>query len=79
MKVKIDITTLCNYDGMCLLSDYLANEYEHAYCYGIKFEKGCKECPLKNKIAVIDIKDDRINEIPEDMLINKKIKGENKK
>lgn len=79
MKVKIDITAICNYDGMCLLSEYLANEYEHAFCYGGKFDKGCKECPLKSKIATIDIKEDRFNDIPEDTFIsNETTEGENK-
>lgn len=54
MKKKFDITEICNYDGLCMLSDKNSDKYGYAWCYGEKF--GCAECPLKDKIITINVK-----------------------
>lgn len=68
MKVKIDITKFCDYDGECLLSKTNVEE-GFVFCdehYGKKF--GTKECPLKNKTAIIEIKDEKLDDLPSEVL-----------
>ena len=58
MEKIIDITEeICNYDGMCMLSDKNSDKYQHGWCYGDKF--GCDECPLKSKYAIIEVKENK--------------------
>ena len=57
MKKIIDLTKICSYDGMCMLSEKNQNKYQHGWCYGERF--GCEECPLKSPYALIHIKSRR--------------------
>ena len=51
MKIKFDITDICNYDGSCAFTN---NGF--GYCYSEKY--GTCECPLKDKIIEVSIKDE---------------------
>lgn len=53
MKVKFDITEICNYDGFCAFQPGKG----FAYCYGEKY--GTCECPLKDNMIEVSLKDDR--------------------
>lgn len=53
MNVKFDITEICNYDGFCAFQPGKG----FAYCYGEKY--GTCECPLKDNMIEVSLKDDR--------------------
>lgn len=64
MKLYIDLTecndkqaSLCNYDGMCMF-----HSGDYTPCYGERF--GTDECPLKDRFAAIEIKDEYLSDYP---------------
>lgn len=60
-KLKVDVTTFCNYDGLCKFSDKNQEEEGHAFCYGEKF--GTKVCPLKQQFVEFEVKNDRVKDV----------------
>lgn len=58
MNVKFDITEICNYDGSCSFSKRDGTGY--GYCYGEKY--GTCECPLRDKMIEVSIKDEHLED-----------------
>lgn len=74
MKLYVDLTqdhndgsSFCNYDGKCMFCDRDDFHTDYAKCYGERF--GTDECPLKDRFAVIEIKDEYIPDYPHTIIV----------